>query len=170
MRPHGTIFRSLDPTSCPTFILVGILYWLVLYIGWHSLLVGILYWLAFGVLGSLRVNGTGGVTISGAFPQAFFDFQEKMVAHSSLNPKSGGHLTVKGRWACVFHFDYLNNYRAVGVIVGVKHDTVKKLAFCIEQALKIEKYNTVFGLPTPALTLLTSPEKLRSHFFSQREL
>ena len=48
-----------------------------------------------------------------------------MVSHSKLANTNGGHLTEKGRWACVFHHQHLKSFCAVGRLVGVKDTTVE---------------------------------------------
>jgi len=49
-----------------------------------------------------------------------------MVSSSKLLYTNGGHLTEKGKWACVIHFYHLQSYTGVAKLVGVKDSTVKR--------------------------------------------
>jgi len=49
-----------------------------------------------------------------------------MVSSSRLTYTNGGHLTEKGKWACVFHYQHLKSYCGVAKLVGVKDTTVKR--------------------------------------------
>ena len=49
-----------------------------------------------------------------------------MPSHSKITGRGTGPLTVKGRWACVHFYDQLRSYGAVGRLLAVSPETVKK--------------------------------------------
>ncbi len=64
------------------------------------------------------------------FLRAFFlcshVFLPRKLMVAASKAKSGGSLSTKGRWACVYLYQTLKSYRGVGTELNVKHDTVKK--------------------------------------------